>query len=295
MSTPVETVMLTKKFQETTALHEVTLSLPKGSIVGLIGANGAGKTTLLRSITGMLIPTFGEVTTLGVPASGLDAARLNRIGALDQEIRLLDFLTVEQHLRYVAGFYDHWDRDLEAQLLERFELSQVANVDSLSGGNRQKLALLLALCHRPELILLDEPVSAMDPIVRERILEYLLEAVREQETTIVISSHVLRDVEKVVDHVVCMAFGRITLNSPVHELQEQYREWVVAPAAGTESELPEVFTEPYVEHITRANNRASLIVRTGAEPQAFRERYRVDVIERHLSLERTLLHLLEKI
>ena len=124
-----------------------------------------------------------------------------RIGFVPQEIRLIDWMTVEQHLSYVASFYPRWDGERQARLLRELELDTASTVGALSSGNVQKLAVILACCHHPELLVLDEPVSDLDPIARGgRLLEFLLELLREDETTIVVSSHVLRDVEKIVDH-----------------------------------------------------------------------------------------------
>lgn len=289
----VEIEGLSKSFGMTDALKNVSLSFPRGSIIGLIGRNGAGKTTLLRHITGLMVPSQGTVKTLGCPAEKLGAPELNRIGALDQEIRLLKWMTVEQHLRYVAGFYKHWDRGLEKDLLTRLELDTTPRVGKLSGGDTQKLALLLALCHRPELILLDEPVNAFDPIVRERILEYLLEALRERETTIVISSHVLHDVEKVVDRIVCLKKGCVIEHTPVDEIQERYSEWTfVIPQALRSTTF---FYEPFIVRQTLKGKYGQLIVDSGASRlQDFCERHHVGVTARPLSLEESLLHLLEE-
>lgn len=289
----VEMTLATKCFGNKVALNDVNLSLPRGSVVGLVGANGAGKTTLLRLMSGVLVPDAGSAHTLGYPVQDLGAEQLRRIGALDQKIQLLGWLTVEQHLDYVAGFYDTWDRELQEMLRAKLQLDLFAKVETLSGGNQQKLALMLALCHRPELILLDEPVSNMDPVVRERTLEYLLETVREQETTVVISSHALRDIEKIVDRVVCLRHGYVRDDAPVDELQERYVEWVVArPSSSTEP--IQTIREPYVVHQSGVDTRVQLLVQRGkADLEKFRKTYRVDVVERPASLERILLGLID--
>ncbi len=289
----VEMEFAVKCFGSKVALNDVNLSLPRGSVIGLVGANGAGKTTLLRLMSGVLVPDGGSAHTLGKPVQDLGAEQLRRIGALDQKIQLLGWLTVEQHLDYVAGFYNTWDRELEEKLRAKLQLDLFAKVETLSGGNQQKLALMLALCHRPELILLDEPVSHMDPVVRERTLEYLLETVREQETTVVISSHGLHDIEKIIDRVVCLKHGYVREDAPVDELQERYVEWVVARSASSNKPIQR-FREPYVVHQDGVDTRVQLLVqREKADLERFQKTYRVDVVERPASLERILLGLID--
>ncbi len=289
---------LTKRFDTTTALDDVTLALPRGSIVGLIGRNGAGKTTLLRHLTGLLLPTSGQVTVLGCPAEQLGEAELNRIGAVDQEGDLLEWMTVEQHVRYVAAFYRNWDRALEEELIGLLELDRKSKISALSGGDRQKVSLVIAVGHRPELLLLDEPISALDPIVRERTLDFLLDLLRESGTTIVISSHILRDVEKIVDRIVCLNEGRLVEVGPLDEIQERHAEWIVTSTAASigpgQSHLPERFIEPFVLRQSVNGIQARLEVRDGASQiEEFKRRHKVDVAVRPLSVERVLLALLE--
>jgi ABC-2 type transport system ATP-binding protein len=288
-----ETKDLTKKFDATVALDHVTLGVPKGSIVGLVGKNGCGKTTLLRHLVGLHLPTSGTSTTLGRPSGKLGHDELVRIGNVPQENRFLDWMDVDQHIRYVASFYPRWDRDREKRLLEDLELSPGVQVGALSPGNAQKLALVLALGHHPELLVLDEPVSALDPIARGKLLSFLLELLREDDATIVISSHVLRDVEQVVDRVICLDEGRLKVSEPLDDLKERYAEWRLTVREG--SELPRRFPEPYVLRQEVNGRQASLLVRgPGAELSTFRERYPVDVEVRPLNLERMFPLLLEE-
>lgn len=287
--TPViEVRELVKRFGAVTALDGVTLRLPRSSIVGLLGRNGSGKTTLLRTLVGLSLPSAGSVLTLGRPAGELGPGELARIGYLPQEIRLLDWMSVEQQIRYVATFYDRWDRQLEARLRRDLELSAEVRVGALSVGNLQRLALLLALCHRPRLLLLDEPVSDLDPIARARLLELLLELVAQEETTVVISSHVLHDVERVVDRVVCLDAGRVTADDDLDALRERYAQWLVV---GRNGRLPQRFDEPFVLTQQIDGRQARLLVdlavgeAAGADGQAFAARHGVEVTSRPLNLE----------
>lgn len=279
-----ETRDLTRSYGASVALDHLTLSVPKGSIVGLIGRNGCGKTTLLRHVVGLQLPSSGTCTTLGRPASELGPDELRRIGIVHQEGRLLEWMTVAQHLRYVASFYRTWDNRREARLLEELELEPGARVGTLSPGNLQKLAILIAVCHRPELLLLDEPVSALDPLARERLLAFLLEIVHKDFSTIVISSHVLRDVERVVDWIVCLERGRLVANESLDDLEERYTGWRVVSRNGG---LPARFAEEWVLHQEGDRRQATLLVRGEAAQRAdFERRYHADVVEEPLNLER---------
>jgi ABC-2 type transport system ATP-binding protein len=267
-----------------TALDNVSLSIPEGSIVGLIGKNGSGKTTLMRHIIGLYLPTSGECHTLGCPSGKLGSAELSRIGIVHQENLFLDWMTVEQHLRYVASFYRTWDRDRETRLLRELELEPKARVGTLSPGNAQKLGILLAVCHRPSLLLLDEPVSALDPIAREAFLRFLFELLQEDDSTVVISSHILRDVEKVVDHVICLDRGRVRADAPLDALQVRYSEWRVTAPAGR---LPVHFEEPFILSQQVDGRQAHVLVRDATDRiEAFRQRYGADVVSAPLNLER---------
>ncbi len=276
---------LTKKFGSTVALDGVTMAVPEGSIVGLVGRNGGGKTTLLRHLVGLYLPTRGTATTLGCPSGELGHDQLARIGVVPQDNRLLDWMDVDQHIRYVASFYPCWDREREARMLDDLELARDAHVGALSPGNAQKLALVLALGHHPELLVLDEPVSALDPIARCKLLAFLLELLREDGATILISSHVLRDVEQVVDRVICLDQGRLRVSATLDDLKDLYAEWRLLARAG--EELPRDFPEPFVLRQEVNGRQATLVVRQPAdEPAAFSRRYQVEVEVRPLNLER---------
>jgi ABC-2 type transport system ATP-binding protein len=176
---------ISKWFGGTKALDGVNLAIPCGRIIGLLGANGAGKSTLLRTIIGLYLPDEGRVTTFGT-------------------------------------IYPNWNEHLERRYIMDFEINTGARVGSLSPGERQKVAILIAIGFEPELLILDEPASALDPIARARFLDLLLELIQTENRTIVISSHILSDVEKVIDHVVIMDHGRIICDRNFDELREQY-------------------------------------------------------------------------
>jgi ABC-2 type transport system ATP-binding protein len=239
----VEMEKISKWFGSTKALDAVSLAIPSGRIIGLLGANGAGKSTLLRTIIGLYLPDEGRVTTFGTVARDLGPRELARIGYVHQEGELLNWMTVGQLIRYVSAYYPNWNEDLERRYMIDFEIQMSARVGSLSPGERQKVAILIAIGFEPELLILDEPASALDPIARAKFLDLLLELFvgatprgcppdgqargpaptsGALNRTIVISSHILSDVEKVIDHVVIMDHGRIICDRNFDELREQY-------------------------------------------------------------------------
>lgn len=283
---------LGKHFGQNTALSQVSLRVPVGSVTGVVGRNGSGKSTLLRTIAGLYLPSEGSCETLGVPVARLTAAQLSRIGYLDQEAKYIDWMQVRDHLNYVASYYPDWDKQLEARLIREFEVNESAKVGTLSPGNRQKLGILLAVCHRPELLLLDEPASALDPIVREQMMSLLMDLLSDSVRTIVVSSHILHDVERLVDRVVCLDRGRLVQHRTLDELQEAYAEWIVSARQGT---LPQ-FTESYILNQERVGLQARLVVR---EPSrhlpGFTERYAVDIQTRPLTLEQIFPLLLKEV
>ena len=201
-------------------------------------------------------------------------------------------MSVRQQLAYAASFYERWDRALEHRLLGELELDGRARIHRLSPGNQQKLAILLAVCPRPRLLLLDEPVSALDPLAREQLLGFLLELLREGEVTIAVASHVLRDVERVVDRVACLDAGRLVADADLDVLQETYAEWrVVAKNGG----LPVRFDEPWILDQEVQTHQARLAVRAAeVEREAFEARWHAEVESRPLSLERIFPLLLEE-
>jgi ABC-2 type transport system ATP-binding protein len=275
---------VTKRFKKLVALDDVSLTVDRPSIIGLVGKNASGKTTLLRHVIGLYLPTSGHCTTFGTPTPDLGARELSRIGAVHQHERFLGWMTIYQLLKYVSSFYARWDTELEAHLVAKLELDRRAKVGTLSPGTVQKLALVMATCHHPELLLLDEPLSDLDAIARQDILTTLLDCFQQGEVTIVISSHLLHDVERIADHIVMIDRGRLVADAPLDELTERYAEWIVTSREGA---LPEHFAEHYVIAAAGDRFRASLIVREPAEHfEAFRAIHGVEAEHRPLNLER---------
>jgi ABC-2 type transport system ATP-binding protein len=213
---------LTKRFDEVKALDEVSLEIGPGRIVGLLGANGGGKSTLLRHMVGLYLPDRGSSRTFGVKAADLAAEELSRIGYVHQEGTLIDWMTAQQLVRYVAAYYPTWNGDVEAAFIDRFEIPMKKRVGAMSPGQRQKLAILLVIGFEPELLILDEPAAALDPVARHQFLELLLEIIQNEGRTILISSHILSDVEKVIDHVLILDKGQLLRDCTFDELREEF-------------------------------------------------------------------------
>ncbi len=213
---------LGKDFGGKPALSGVNLEILPGSVVGVLGPNGSGKTTLLKHIIGMLIPTRGTVETFDVPADKLDEARVARIGYVSQQSELLDWLTVGETIAFARAHYTTWDDDLAARLHQDFKLEAGHKVGGLSVGQKQRLSILLGIAHRPDLILLDEPAASLDPVVRQDFLDLLMELIQDPNCTILISSHILTDVQKVIDKVLILENGAVHCFADLDHLQEEY-------------------------------------------------------------------------
>jgi len=255
---------LYKRFGKIQALDGVDLEIRPGSIIGLLGANGAGKSTLLRHIIGLYLSDEGRCVTFGCDAGKLGPKELGRIGYVHQEGDLLDWMKVGQLIRYVSAYYPNWNRGLEEEYIADYDISTEARVGSLSPGQRQKLAILLAIGFEPELLILDEPAAALDPVARANFLDLLLQIIQDEGRTIIISSHILSDVEKVIDHVVIMKEGRILLDCSFDELRERFSRVRVSALSG---ELPGELPFANVVQCRRSNGEAILTVEDSTAEQ----------------------------
>lgn len=278
-----ELEQVSRRFGSTVALDEVSLRVPRGEVIGLVGRNGSGKTTLLNHLTGLLLPTSGRCRTFGVPSGSLGASELARIGAMWQHNRLVAWMSVGRLIRYVGGFYERWDRALVGALVARFGLDVDARVSGLSPGRLQQLSLVLALGHHPELLLLDEPLSDLDPPARQEMLSILLDVYAAEQPTIVLSSHLLHDIEPVITRVVALDEGRLTCDAELDTLKEQYVAWRVA-SRGTP--LPSSWEAPFIVSAAGDALQATIVVERHASSAAqFAALYNVDLVEQPLNLQ----------
>jgi len=213
---------LAKSFDGKKVLNNLSFQIEAGHIIGLVGPNSGGKSTLLRHLIGLYLPTQGSCRTLGVEAGDLTPEQLSHIGYVHQEAELMSWMSCNEIINYVAAHYKTWNRDLEARLVKVFELDRKQKVGVMSPGQRQKLSILLAAAFEPTLLILDEPASALDPIARRHFLELLLDILQDSSRTILISSHILSDIEKVIDHILVLAEGRFLKNCSFDDLREDY-------------------------------------------------------------------------
>jgi ABC-2 type transport system ATP-binding protein len=217
MTAVLETVGLGKKYGRRWALQDCTLAIPPGKVVGLVGPNGAGKTTLLHLAVGLLAPTAGSIAVLGRrPGDG--PAHLGRVGFVAQDTPVYAGLSVAKHLRMGAWLNPGWDGELAASRLSQLGLDPRQRAGSLSGGQRAQLALTLAVAKRPELLVLDEPVASLDPVARREFLQSLMEAVAAHQASVVISSHLISDLERICDYLVVLAGSHVRLAGDVDDL-----------------------------------------------------------------------------
>jgi ABC-2 type transport system ATP-binding protein len=230
-SAVIQTRGLSKRYRRVTGLSDATVTVPEGRISALIGPNGAGKTTLLRLLAGLARPTGGEVTVLGSRPSQ-DSAFLAGIGFLAQEIPLYRRFTAEDHIRIGAHLNARWDEASVRQRLESLSIPLGQRVGTLSGGQRAQLALALTLAKRPRLLLLDEPVAALDPLARRQFLARLAEAVADGGLTVVLSSHLIADLERTCDHLILLAAARVQLCGDIDTLLAEHQV-LVGPAKDT--------------------------------------------------------------
>ena len=201
---------LTIHAESKTILGGITLDIPRGAVVGIVGRNGAGKSSLLRTMVGLAVPSMGTATLLGRQALDIDDGTRARLGYVAQTPDLFEWLTVTQHLELLGKAYPGWEQKYCMELAARFDLPLADKVSKLSGGDKQKLAVVLALAHRPDVLVLDEPVSHLDPLTRRDFMRALFSD-GAGDTTIVISSHLLSDLERVVSHVAFIREGFLQL------------------------------------------------------------------------------------
>jgi len=214
---------LTRRFGAKTALSSVSLSMPRGAVYGLVGANGAGKTTLIKHILGLLRAESGSVRVFGLDPVTNPVAVLSRIGYLSEENDVPGWMRVDELIRYSRAFYPTWDDAYAEELRQAFALDSTAKIKNLSKGQKARAGLLIALAHRPELLVMDEPSSGLDPIVRRDILGAVIRTIADEGRTVLFSSHLLEEVERVADHVTMINQGTIALHAPLSAIKETYR------------------------------------------------------------------------
>jgi len=254
----VEASGLGKRYGSTWALRECSLAVPAGHVTALVGPNGAGKTTLLNLAVGLAAPTAGAVTVLGGRAAGSPAA-LDGIAFVAQDTPLYKNLSATDMLHLTANLNRRFDRAYAGARLAELGIPPRRKAGKLSGGQQAQLALTLALARRPRLLLLDEPMAMLDPVARHDFMATVLTAAAEDGVSVLLSSHVLAELERVADYLILLSRGRVQVAGEVDDLLASHRV-LTGPAAGADS-----FTGRPVVHVRRGGAQAHLLVRSGAD------------------------------
>jgi ABC-2 type transport system ATP-binding protein len=256
VSNILEATGLGKRYGRRWALRDCTLAIPAGRVVGLVGPNGAGKTTLLNLAAGLITPTAGSIRVLGGrPADG--RSQMARVGFVAQDTPLYQRLSVSNHLRAGAWLNPSWDSEWAWHRIERLGLDAGQRAGSLSGGQRAQLALTMALAKRPELLLLDEPVASLDPLARREFLQSLMEAVAEHRTSVVLSSHLITDIERVCDYLIVLTSSRIRVAGEVSDLLASHHQ-----LSGPRRDLGTLPADQKVITESHTDRQSTLLIRT---------------------------------
>jgi ABC-2 type transport system ATP-binding protein len=249
---------LGKKYKRKWALTGCTLEIEAGHVTGLVGPNGAGKSTLLNIASGMLEPTTGSIEVCGgVPGSGPE--QLAKVGYVAQNTPVYTGLTIEEHLRLGAHLNPRWDAGLAAKRIDRLGLDPKQHAGKLSGGQRAQLALTLGIAKRPELLLLDEPVAALDPLARREFLQDLMESVAEHGLSVVMSSHLVNDLERVCDHLVVLVASEVRVMGDVEELLNTHHR-----LSGPRRDVETLPSDQHVISAKHTDRQTTVLVRTEA-------------------------------
>jgi ABC-type multidrug transport system ATPase subunit len=257
MSNALETTNLSKRYGRTWALQDCTLSLPAGRVAALVGPNGAGKTTLLHLSVGLLEPTAGNVQVFGLSPSMQPKEALPRLGFVAQDTPLYKGFTVADLLTLGRRLNPRWDDRLARARIQKLGIPLNRRAGKLSGGQQAQVALVLALAKRPDLLLLDEPLSSLDPLARREFLRTLLDAVTESGLTALLSSHIISDLERVCDYLVILSASHVQLASDLQEIAKTHKR-LIGPRQEVEA-LANVHTVIEASHTDR---QTTLLVRT---------------------------------
>ncbi len=245
----VEALALTKRYKDHTALNDVSLSVAPGTVLGLLGRNGAGKSTLMECLLGLRSADNGQARLFGKPALQINDHDKAALGYVPQQTDSLLWMKVGDVLTFFASLYPTWDSHLADSLLQRWNLDSKRLIQDLSPGQRQQVAIIRALAPRPRLLVLDEPAAALDPLVRREVLREIVELAAEHGSTVVFSTHILSDLERIASHVALMHEGRLRLYGELDQLKDELRR-VRWPQHSTLPALPlpgEVARRPLAE------------------------------------------------
>ncbi len=263
MQLVIETAGLTKRYGDFRAVTDVALRVAAGRITGFLGRNGAGKSSTIKMLLGMVRPTSGHGRVLGHPIDDRRESVLMRrkVAYVGEDKGLYAYMTVGQLIRFTRSFYTDWRPDMEARLLREYDLPLDRRIKALSKGMRTKLALLLALARRPELLILDEPTEGLDPVSIEELLQTLVRCTADG-TSIFFSSHQLNDVERIADDIVMIDRGSVVLDTPLDDVRQHYRSVVLGFPMSPDATALRL---PGVERVRLSGRQATLLVSANAD------------------------------
>ena len=280
---------VTKKFGSHSVLNGVDLTIKRGQVVGLLGTNGGGKSTFIKCLLGLLRVDSGEVRIFDEDGWDLSAASKARLGYVPQEAKFYAWMKVRQVVDYWGTFYPNWDKPWVSELMDRWELPREHRVGPLSPGQLQRLALVLALGHRPELLILDEPVASLDPIGRRETLRQLIDITQDGEHTVLFSTHILSDLERVASHVAILADGKIACFEELDGLKDRVKRLRLM----SDIDFPKSFAVPGALRTT-VNGREALVAVAQVDDSlvdSLRNTWNAEVTVENLNLEEIFLEL----
>jgi ABC-2 type transport system ATP-binding protein len=261
MSAALNAAGLGKRYRKRWALRDCSLRVPAGRITGLVGPNGAGKTTLLRMAVGLIKPTAGEISIFGWSPTEQPTLVLARAGFVPQDRPLYRRFTVGETLKLGRHLNPRWDQGAAVARLKRLDIGLERRVNQLSGGQQAQVSLALALGKRPDLLLLDEPLSNLDPLARREFLRELVEVVAAEGLSVILSSHIVSELERVCDHVVILNGGRVQVVGDIDELVALHK-LVIAPRLDAES----IRGDATVVQATHTDGQSAMLVKAGSHP-----------------------------
>ncbi len=280
---------LGKAFGVHTVLRQIDLVVLRGAVIGLLGTNGSGKSTLIKCLLGLLRRSAGSSRVFGEDSWSLSAGAKTRLGYVPQDVRVYSWMTAPQVIAYTAAFYPSWDQALTDDLVRRWHVPTDRRVGSFSPGELQKLGLILALGHRPELLVLDEPVASLDPAARRDFLKSLLEVTQDEQHTVLFSTHITSDLERVASHVALLRDGRFALFEDLDVVKDRFKRLRIRAAA----DLPNTFQVPGAIR-TEIDGATALVATTQSSSELIddlRTRWQAEVHVEDLNLEDIFLEL----
>lgn len=281
---------LTKSYKKgPPVLNDLNLSVVSGQTVGLVGENGSGKSTLLKCLLGLLKPTSGSARIADHDSWALPNEVKSELGYVPQVVKLIPWISAQQMIEYAACFYPHWDHTYTQQLISRWNIPEEKKVTELSSGQLQRLGIICALGHRPSLLILDEPVASLDPVGRREFLRSLFDLAANQETTVLFSTHITSDLERVASHVALLKAGQISVYEELGQLKERVKKLRLISS----SEIPEIESFTGLIHAEVQGRSAELIVDCflAQDLATLASRYQAEVITEDLNLEEICIQL----